>query len=175
MRNFLYTCIVTLILTGNLACKKFTNFKFSLNTETTLPANSPLNLPFDVFSPKVTTNTESTFEANDTRSNLVDKINLSKCIAKITNPTTRNFDFLSEVHVYISAAGIGETEIAYATNIDDNIGNELSLTSTGVNLKDYLSASEITIRINAVSDKITGSDTDMDILTEFAVKAKLAK
>lgn len=66
---------------------------------------------------------------------------------------------------------MGETEIAFADNIAENIGNELELTVTENNLRDYIVKDKFTIRVETVTDKTVNQDVKIDVDSKFHIVA----
>ncbi|MFK7949421.1 MAG: hypothetical protein AB8G11_17650 [Saprospiraceae bacterium] len=146
-------------------------FDMSFISSVEIPASSGLNLPFNLFTPDIETDSEATFGVNNTKKELVEKVNLTSMNLTITSPNDQRFDFLDEITVYIKADGLDEIQIAYAENIPENIGNELELTVTGNNLKDYIIEDEFTLRVNTVANQTISEDIDIKVASEFNVIA----
>ena len=60
-------------------------------------------LPFDVLTPDIETNSDSEFEVNDTRKDLIEEIKLTELKFKIISPDDTDFSFFESLEVYISA------------------------------------------------------------------------
>ena len=63
------------------ACDKLdelTKFDMEYSQRATIPSSAGIDLPFDVFTPEMETNSESTFEVNDTRKDLIEEIKLTE-------------------------------------------------------------------------------------------------
>lgn len=148
-------------------------FELDYTSSISVPASSGLNLPFDLFSPNVTTNAESTFGSNNTNKDLVSRVTLSSLVATITSPNDQRFDFVDDITLYISADGLGEVEIASVTDVPDNIGTTLEFTTTGNNLKDYIVKDKFKIRAEVTTDKNTTEDIDIELDSKFMVLADI--
>lgn len=108
------------LLFGLMACNKDNRgltFSILLNTEAVIPSSTGINLPINLLSPDLTTNSSSSFEANQTTPSLVREIKLTELRLRIKSPDQTTFDFLRAVRVYMSADGLAEREIAYLENI----------------------------------------------------------
>lgn len=167
---FFFVCLSAIL---GVSCKKVTTFTIDVNTGFTIPSGSPINLPFDIATPPVSTNASSVFEQEKTRAALVETIALSSCKLNITSPPNREFDFVKEIHVFISTPDQPEVEIAWKTDIDDSIGQELILQTSGINLKPYVVHEQFTLRVHTVTDQVTTSATDVNLNAVFSVKAGL--
>jgi hypothetical protein len=170
--------IVLAIALGSLgvySCKKLdklTQFYIENNSTVTIPANSGINLPFDLFTPDITTNYEEQYSANDTRKDLVDEIKIDKINITVKSPQGANLDFLKSIHVFISADGLDEKEIAWKEDVADGL-TSLDLDHTGDNLKQYLMKDKIKLRIKTITDKATKQDITLDLKNRFFVNAKI--
>lgn len=170
-----FYCLIGFLLVFS-SCKKLaelTQFNLNYNTETTIQAGPASNLPFDVFTPEITTASESEYEGKKTSKNLVQSILLRKLVLK-TDPTSgRTFDFLNSIKIYIAANGKPELLIAWKEGIPDTIGNELALECTTEELKDYLVQDKYKLRLEVKTDKIVNQDIKIRIESLFRVDAKI--
>ena len=176
MTKKLFPFIAITAILFTVACKKVNDlltFQVGYTSKVSIPATSSINLPFDLFTPSITTNSETEFSSRNTNKNLIDKITLNQMKLTITSPTDQRFDFLSSVEVYIQADGLGELKIAESINIPDNIGNVLALTVAGNDIAPYIKKDKFTLRVKTVTDKSTTRQINIDIFSEFQVKAKL--
>lgn len=170
--------IVVAIALGSLgvySCKKLdklTQFYLDYNSTFTVPANSGINLPLDLFTPDITTNYEEKFSANDTRKDMVDEIKVDNISITVKSPQGAKLDFLKSIHVFISADGLAEKEVAWKDNIADGL-TSLDLEHTGDNLKDYILKDKIKLRVKTVTDKATNQDITLDVKNRFWVNAKI--
>ena len=96
-------------------CKKFdklTQFYVTFDETAVVPATAGVNFPFNILTPDVETNSESTFEVNDTRKDLIEEIILTTLDLTISSPSDADFSFLESISVYIKADGLDEVKIA---------------------------------------------------------------
>jgi len=164
------------VFLGFASCKKvdeFTQFNLPYNETIVIPASSGINLPFNLFTPDIETNSESTFAVNDTRKDLIEEIVLKELNLTITEPANGNFQFLKSVDVFLNADGLSELKVAWADSISDTIGKELSLKSTTVDLKEYIKKDKFTLRLNTVTKAFLANDHSIDLTALFFVDAEL--
>ncbi|NCU04285.1 MAG: hypothetical protein GXC73_09895, partial [Chitinophagaceae bacterium] len=78
-----------------IGCKRL-GVNFGINHQATfrVDSGSPLNLPFEVGTPDVTTNSSQQFENNNTAANLIKEIKLEELKLTITSPNNKTFSFL---------------------------------------------------------------------------------
>ncbi|HMV14769.1 MAG TPA: hypothetical protein PKK18_06705 [Chitinophagales bacterium] len=158
------------------SCKlidKLTKFDVNYSTNYTIPASLVPGILGDIFTPDITTNSEQIFTNNNTKADLLEQVNLKSLQLTITSPSGKTFDFLKSASVFVSADGLPEVKIAYIDNIDDSVGNSISLNATGVELKEYLKKSKIKIRVANTTDKIVSENVTIKIDAVFFVDAKI--
>lgn len=158
------------------ACQKLdklTQFHMEYTDSTTISSIIGVNLPFNVFTPPIKTNASETFEINDTRKDLIEEIKLEDLVLKTIDPENAEFSFLKSIEVYIETEGENETLIAWKYEIDNSVGNTLSLEVTADDLSTYVISDEIILRISTVTDKIILSDIQIEIKAGFFVNAKI--
>lgn len=168
----LFSLVLLLSILG-LSCKKegkTTTFDLSFNSQATISPTAPVNLPFEFFTPPVTTNAESEFEGRNSNLTLIKSVYLNTLKTTITSPDNKSFSFLKEVYLYIQADGMDEKLIASQTNISDDVGSVLDLKPTSENLKDYIRQKTFTIKLKAVTDETLTSEVKLNIFSNFGIK-----
>lgn len=176
MRNrlWLFVCIGLAFTLSSGCKKKVTQFYVDYTTEAVIPATLSI-LPVSVNTPEVTTNSTYNFENNNTRRDHIRHILLDKLSLAITSPQGETFSFVNSVTLYISAPGLEETAVAFADSIPANVGNQLALTSAGVDLKDYIKADQIQLRLKVVTDETIPQDVHISVYSKYLVDAKLIR
>jgi hypothetical protein len=171
-----YYFILALLIPFSFGCKKFsdkTEFDMDFSESITVQSSSGLNLPFNIFSPDVETNSESTFAVNNTRKDLIEEIFLNSVELKLTSPSNSDFSFLKSISVFLSADGLGETKIAWMKDIPNNIGNSILLNITEADLKEFIKKDAFDLRVNTVTDEVLTTDHTIDVLSSFHVNAEI--
>lgn len=143
------------------------------NSEATIPSTIGINIPLDVFTPAVETNSESTFEVNDTRKDKIEQIILKNLTLSIQSPTGQDFSFLEAISLFISADGLDEVEIASKNPVTQNNTATLELDVTGVDLQEYVKKDQFHLRVNTITDEIITQDYSSNIYQLFFVDAKV--
>lgn len=160
-------------ITGCRQFDKLTQFEMPYTETVVIPASTGINLPFNLFSPDVETNSEATFAINDTRKDLVEEIRLTSLAVEHQSPAGEDFSFLKSVRIYISAEGLTEVQIAWKENIPDTAGTLISLDVSGDDLKEYIKKDKFTLRVNTVTDEFLTADHEVKIHSVFFVDAKI--
>ncbi len=152
---------------------QLTKFDVNYNTSVTIPSTFGTDVPFNVATPEVTTNSESKFEMNDTRTDLIEEITLKQLTMQITSPDDGNFDFLNDIEVYISADGLGEIKVAWKNDIPDSAGSVLELETSDADLQEYIKKDSFQLRVKTTTDQLISQDQDIEISSVFHVDAKI--
>ena len=170
-----FTILSLLLLVCN-SCKKidkFTQFSMDFNNEIVIPSSTGISLPINLLTPEVETNSESTFEVNDTRKDLIEEIRLTSLILTLNAPDNADFSFLESISVYMNAQDLPEVEIAWEDDVPDNAGNQISLNVSNEDFKEYIKKDEFSLRVNTITDEILTSDHQIDIASSFFIDAKI--
>ncbi|WP_405412468.1 hypothetical protein [Maribacter sp. Asnod1-A12] len=158
------------------ACDKLdelTKFDMEYSQRATIPSSAGIDLPFDVFTPEMETNSESTFEVNDTRKDLIEEIRLTELEMVILSPDGADFSFLNSIEVYISADDLEEIKIAYLEEVPEDAGSVITLDTSDADLKEYIKKDEFSLRLNTVTDELMSTDHELEVNSTFFVDAKI--
>lgn len=145
---------------------------FSISNDTTIEikSTSPINLPSEISTPDVTTNSSSEFENNKTKASLVKDVKLRSLKLSITNPEDKTFSFLKEIHLYISTDSNNEIELAYQTNITST-SKTIDLICTDERLDQYIKADKYKIRTKVTLKETLTKDVTVKANMNFKVTA----
>ena len=98
---------------------------------------------------------------------MIESVKLNMLRITLTEPQGQDFSFLQSVEVFISTEGMPEIRVAHKENIP-NYSTQLLLETDNVELKEYLKAKTITLRIAGRQDEIL----TRNINTEIYAKTK---
>lgn len=153
--------------------KKIVQFNLEYKTEIVVPSTVGAQLPFNVFTPDVTTNSEASFEANDTRKDLINEIILTQLQLTVKSPNGEDFSFLKSAEVFINADGLDEKSVALISEVPDPVGNQIDLTPSGSDLAPYIKSDEFSLKVRTVTDEALASDHTIEVKSKFRVEGKL--
>jgi hypothetical protein len=159
-----------------VGCKKvdeWTQFEMDFHETAVVPASSGVNLPFNILTPEVETNSASTFAVNDTHKDLVEEIKITTLNLSLTSPSGGDFGFLKSISIFASAEGIPETKSAWKDTVPESIGAFLDLEITDLDLKEFIKKDEFSLRLNTVTDEFLAEDHYIDVYSVFFVNAKV--
>jgi hypothetical protein len=167
--------IIIIALISLASCKaldKLTMFDLKYDASFTIPKNAIVDMPIDLNSPEVATNTEEEFAVHDTRKDLIESIKLKSLMLEIETPGY-DFSFLKSVELFLKADGLPEIKIAEKMLIPDDVGNQLQLDVTDAELSEYLKKDKISMRAKTVTDEQLTEDLRVRIYSVFRVDAKI--
>jgi len=166
--------ILSILLIGiglTISCKKLLTFDISDSTTTTVDANIlPFQLPVELPTPDVTTNSENEFAQNDTKVELVKEIILKKLELTITSPSDKTFSFLKSIEIYISADGEDEMKLAWNDDVQSN-AKSIELETTNSALDKYVKKDKYKLRTKVVTKETLTQSVDIKIDFTFQVTA----
>ena len=168
-----------LLLTGlilfTFGCKKLhelTQFDMDYDTSITIPKATGINSPINIPTPDITTNSESSFENNNTNKDLVEKIVLKSMQMTIGSPKGEDFSFLKSIEIKISADSLPDIKIAWKDNISAS-DTTFALETSDADLKDYLTKDKYKLKVKTTTDEILMQDHVIDIHSVFFVDAEI--
>ncbi|QCE41217.1 hypothetical protein [Psychroserpens sp. NJDZ02] len=172
-KNLLLLFVSSMLLLNCDAIDELTKFDLNYQTSYSIPSTTLIDTPFNVLTPDVTTESESSFESNNTHKDLIESITLSSLKLTIDAPEDGNFNFLKEIHIYIEAEGLDELEIANLFDLENTDATTLNLSTTGQELKEFIKKDSYSLRITTVTDETISETHDIIIDTKFRVDAKI--
>lgn len=171
--KILSICLLSLLFIQCEELDQYTMFDLEYTSNITVPASAGLNLPFDLFTPEVTTQAESEFSVQNTNKELVEEITLDEMKLTITSPSNVRLDFLKSIEFFLEADGLSEIRVAYVEEVPDNVGTELSLTTVENNLREYVIKDKFSLRAKVVTDEFITEPVDIAVYSRYGVDAKL--
>jgi len=168
---------ITMVLALSLAaCEqvdKLTQFEMDYTTSFTIPGTIGMDVPFDLRTPEIQTNTEEQFSGQDTREGLVEEIVLREMDLSIQSPSDGDFSFLNGLTIFLSAEGMEEVKVAWKDSIPEDPGSTLELETASADLKEYLFKDQFQLRIQSRTDEIIDQDHEVQVESIFFVDAEI--
>ena len=172
MKRLALLLIITISIMSCDKLDKLTQFSLKYNQTVTIPNTFGINIPFDISTPEINTNSKQTFEGYNTADNLIESIKLTKLVLTMEEPANADFSFLSAIEIFISAEGLSEVKIASKTNIP-NDAQTVVLELANVDLKEYIKADQFKMRLNTTTDELMSQNHKINVATEFLVDANV--
>ncbi len=171
--KWFFVALLTLSFAGCKKIDKLTQFHYQLDETTEIPALLSLNLPFDIYTPNISTNITKELEINNTKKKHVESIVLEVLELTIQSPGNGSFDFLKSIEISLISDGLPEVVIATKANITDQVGNKLLLDVNSIELREYILKDTAKIKIKIMVDQIVTKDYTVFIHTDFKIDAKV--
>lgn len=170
MKHFVLLLLCTSVL---FSCKK-KGISFSVNHRANfrVESSSPLNLPFEVGTPDVTTNSSQEFSNNNTTPNLVKEVTLQELTLTITAPAGKTFSFLKSAEIFISTNSSNEIKLASVEN-NTSARSTITLQPTNANLLEYIKADKYKLRSRIVTKETLTQPVDIRCDVRFKVTASI--
>ena len=166
--------ILTILFTIS-SCDKvdeLTKFDLEYNSKVVVPGATGINLPFVMRTPEMETDSDSKFEVNDTRKDLIEEIKLTQLQMVLTSPNDADFSFLNSVEIFISAEGLEKIKIA-EKEVAADVGGTLDVDVLDIDLKEYIKKDAFNLEVTTVTDEVINEDHEIDVNTTFFVDAKI--
>lgn len=164
------TLFLSLFLTSCDAVDDLLSFNISNETSIKIKSTSPINLPSEIITPDVTTNSSAEFENNKTKASLVKDVKIRSLKLSIADPLDKTFTFLKSIHIFISTTDSDEIELAYMDNISATT-NMLDLICTDARLDKYIKADKYKIRTQVTLKETLTKDVTVKADMKFRVTA----
>lgn len=152
------------------AIDELLSFTISNETSIKIKSTSPINLPSEIITPDVTTNSSAEFKNNKTKAELVKDVKIRSLKLSISDPSDKNFTFLKSIHLYISTTDSDEIELAYQDNINST-SNAIDLICTDARLDRYIKADKYKIRTQVTLKETLTKDVTVKADMKFRVTA----
>ncbi|MEO9531813.1 MAG: hypothetical protein ABJG68_13615 [Crocinitomicaceae bacterium] len=168
--------ICALLSVSLISCKKLnklTQFEIEYSNTAIIPSSTGINLPFVFVTPEKETNSETTFEINDTRKDKIQQIMLTDLELDVTSPNSEDFSFLKSIKIYLNADGLDEILLAWKDPVPESTSTILILECTNADMQEYIKKDQFTLRVNAVTDEIISQDHELSIFSKYFVDAKI--
>ncbi|MCV9929936.1 hypothetical protein OIU83_19910 [Flavobacterium sp. LS1R49] len=159
-----------LFLSSCNAVDNLLTFTISNGTSIKIKSTLPINLPSEISTPDVTTNSSAEFENNKTKASLVKDVKIKSLKLTISDPANKNFTFLKSIHLYISTTDSDEIELASQDNINAAT-NVIDLVCTDARLDQYIKADKYKIRTKVTLKETLTQDVTINADMKFRVTA----
>jgi hypothetical protein len=173
MKNALMLLMLVVLFGG---CKKDpgeVTFNVNSSSEFIIEGNGSILSLLEVVTPGVSTNWEGDFANNNTNKDQLRDMRLRQLVLNITAPAGETFEFLENIHIFIEADGLQETEIAYRDNIPTNIGQTLELQTKDVDISPYARKDAFRLRVKAKQRSVNADDVKIRADMVFKVTANV--
>ena len=174
MKKLMFPLIlIVLSLTGCKSMDKLTQFDMNFNQSFTIPATTPIALPFPIQTPEIQTNSETFFTTHHIDPNLIEKVSLKKLELTVSSPADGDFGFIKTIEISIAAEGQDDVKIAWLEDVPVGAGSTLTVNVSNVDLKAFIMKEKFSLKIKASTDETTTSDYTIDAKSVFLLDANI--
>ena len=171
MNKKLFSSLILAVCIGSCdEIEEMLTFSVNDSTNIRIESGSPLNLPLEIPTPALTSNSRQEFENHNTHADLVREVKLQQLKVTITQPAGKSFSFLKNIRIFISADGQSEIELAALDNITTDSG-VIELIPTQQKLDAFIKASTYNLRTQITTDETLTQDVDARVDLRFRVTA----
>ncbi len=172
-----YFIIGLMVAVSLPACKKIrelTRFTIRQETYATIPSSTLINLPINVATPDIQTNSAQEFQANNTDASLVRSAFMESLQINIQSPGSADFDFLRTIRIYLSADGLPEKRIAFLEEIPQTGLRSLTLTvDESVDLQEYVKKEKFALRVETINRELNSNQINLRINSAIKIEADI--
>jgi len=166
--------ILTFLFFNLVSCEKIenlTDFSLHYDTDFVIPANIPVNTLVHLEETDFSISSED-FENNNTSKDLLEKVVLEKITLTLNN-SGDNFDFLTDIEIYIQAEDLPKVRMAWKNNIPDGLGNTLILETLNEDILSYFKKDTISVFVDLKADQSVDHEMPATATFDFKVNAKI--
>jgi len=138
--------LLPLFLLFFFSCEKIAQlltFEISSSEHIKIPASGLINTPITFPAPATMSN-EETFKNNNTSTNLIKDVSLTKLTLTVSDPAEEHFDFLKSVKIYIGTDQTDKVLLASLDNVPMGVST-IELISNNAKLDKYIKAASYTL------------------------------
>ena len=148
---FLNTVVFVMFAMFFFSCKKEDqpgNVSFTSKYDFTVALPQQASLPVA----DTTIEASADITINDVRIEKCKAASLKSFYIEIKNPSTQTFEFCKEVHLWLSAPGVAETDVISAVNISPS-AKRIDFTVSSIDLAQFLRKNVTTVKVKVVLSK----------------------
>lgn len=158
------------------ACSKLIesiDFGFNIRGDFPFPPSIPANIPYELPTLPISHNMSKEFEDAGTKAELVKEIRFEYFKLKVEEPIGGDLSFLKDIEIRLNKDGVGEKLVAWKYDVEDAVGQELSLDVTPDILDAYLKSDNFEMKVKVTTDKVNSTQYKISYDIRTKVKADL--
>lgn len=167
--------ILSFLIFSLWSCEKLDKYtQFTLDSHATLTVlrNTPTQTPVALATVDLPINSEI-FDDYNTSTNLIEKASIKKIDLQLTNPSAANFNFLTDIELYIEAEGLPKLRMAWKNNLPNNDTQTIELNNLSDNLSEYLKNNHPKITAIIKTDEPLNESMQLDVHFSFYIDSQL--
>lgn len=173
----LYAVVIGILFATALSgCKlidELRTFNLNYTVDFTVPSTAIIDLPLNLPTPSVTTNSEQRFDDEGVESAWIESVKMTGLTCTIAAPAGEDFSFMESISIYMNATNQSEVLIASLDPVPETSGNSITLEVTGVDLYPYISQNSFSLRTSVTTDESMTQNIDIAANMVIEVKATI--
>lgn len=171
--SFSFLCLCLLALTACKKIDKFSQVKIPFSRSFTVLETPEEVIDIDVTSPKVSTQQNFLSQNFDIENERLESITLTSMMLIIDSLAQIDLSYLDFVELYILSDNQSEEKIAWSKNIPSDVGQELDLETTSLDLKAFMLEDSISLRLVGRTDELIDEEHELTIDSEFLMDLRI--
>ena len=167
--------IFSFLFLSLVACEKIDkNTQFSISTEASfeVPANTTTQTPIELTAIPLVIDSQI-FEDYKTSTDLIDKATIKNIELQIANPQNADFDFLTDIELYIEADNLPKIRIAWRNNMQNDQLQSFNPEYLPDNLSEYIKNNHLKMSLVLLTDEVLQQPVQFKVKTGFYIDAEL--
>ena len=167
--------IFSFLFLSLVACEKIDkNTQFSISTEASfeVPANTTTQTPIELTAIPLVIDSQI-FEDYKTSLDLIDKATIKNIELQIANPQNADFDFLTDIELYIEADNLPKIRIAWRNNMQNDQLQSFNPEYLPDNLSEYIKNDHLKMSLVLLTDEVLQQPAQFKVKTGFYIDAEL--
>lgn len=170
MRSIFFSVLLLFVLVSCNDDDEDVQFSLDYPVEFDIPATFGVELAISTEDFIVETESADQFTTNNTSADLINEAKITTLQIALNSPAGEDFSFIDDLTLFMKASGQDEVAIGTLNDVSGD-GVLLNLDIKNLDLKDYLSQTSLTFRMEFTSDDYTGVDRNCALLCVFSVDA----
>jgi len=163
-------------LTFVYSCKKidqFSQITIPFIRTVSIPATSEENIDLDISTPEISTQENFLSQNIDLENERLESIYLNTLSLIIDSESQMDLEYLEMIELYILSDDLGEEKIAWKTDIPADVGKDLELDVSSLDLTAYILEESIRFRLVGATHQAIAEDHELTIDSKFIMDLKI--
>ena len=152
---------------------ELTQFDLPYEKAITIPLIVGSDSTLSITTPSINTGISDAVDKYNTGIDLIDEITLTSMTLTVTSPAGADMGFLATISVYINASGQEEIQLAYDTDVTDDVGAVLELSTSTADIQDYIKLDDFTLRFELGTDETVLEEHEITMNMVVHVDARI--
>ena len=171
MKNLIGVIVLLISFTSCDLLSELAKFTVSYSAQFTVDKNTVINMPIDLNSGDIITDSKKTFEDNDADLDDIDEITLDKLTVRLLSPAGGDLSFGKDIVVLIGAPGKSDLILAFKNDVPAGVGSEIDLDASQSDFAEFIKLDKFFLIARVTLDETLNEDHVLEVDADFTVKA----